>query len=346
MIVELRDGAAASSQLIGVGSMTTPSLELKTKVASSAVPVILDERAGVRLVVRRVSRHGVRPSCVVLPAGPWLTIVDFLCSRFPTVSREEWFARISRGEVTSDSGASVAATTAYAPQQKIHYYRRVANEPRIPLEARVLFQDEHIVVADKPHFLPVVPSGRFARETLLARLIEAIGIETLAPMHRIDRDTAGLVLFTVQPSTRDAYQRLFRERVVAKHYEAIAPFAANVVLPRMLQSRLIESDRFMQMREVSGAVNAETHLSLIERRGDLARYALRPLTGQKHQLRAQLSALGMPIVNDRIYPVLQPAESVDDWTRPLKLLAKRVTFIDPISGICRDFTSAQTLDWP
>ena len=281
----------------------------------------------------------------MLPPGSWRTILEFLQARFPAVSREQWCVRFARGEVTHENGEPVTADTAFVPQQRIYYYRSIENEPRIPFEARVLFQDEYIVVADKPHFLPVVPGGRFVRETLLARLTESLGIETLAPMHRIDRDTAGLVLFTVQPRTRDAYQRLFRERSVEKHYEAIAPFRAELMLPLTRKSRLVESAAFMQMREIDGEPNAETYVDRVEQRTNMARYALSPLTGQKHQLRVHMSALGIPIANDRIYPTLQPAAHDDDWRRPLKLLAKRIAFTDPFTNQRRTYESAQVLNW-
>ena len=293
----------------------------------------------------RPSKHGVRPSFVALPAGSWRTILEFLQARFPAVSPEQWSARIVSDEVTFENGTPVTAESPYAPQQKIYYYRSVENEPRVPFEARVLFRDEFIVVADKPHFLPVVPGGRFVRETLLARLTESLGIETLAPMHRIDRDTAGLVLFTVQPHTRDAYQRLFRERSVEKHYEAIAPYRADLALPLTRKSRLVESAAFMQMHEIEGEPNAETYVELVEQRSNMARYALSPLTGQKHQLRAHMSVLGIPIVNDLIYPTLRPAAPLDDWSRPLKLLAKQIAFTDPLTGESRVYESAQFLNW-
>jgi len=282
---------------------------------------------------------------VVLPAGSWHTVLEFLVSRFSAISEAQWAARMGRGEVTFEHGETVSPHTPYARGKKVFYYRSVDDEPRIPFEARVVYQDEFIVVADKPHFLPVVPSGRFVRETLLARLTLSLGIETLAPMHRIDRDTAGLVLFTVQSHTRDAYQRLFRERTVEKNYEAIAPFRAELELPVTRKSRLVEGSAFMQMREVAGEPNADTQVNLIEQRGTLARYALQPHTGQKHQLRAHLNALGIPIVNDRIYPTLMPADVEDDWASPLKLLAKSVAFTDPITSERRGFDSQQTLEW-
>ena len=293
-----------------------------------------------------LDRNGVSASVIATTTGDWLTFLDFLAQRFPAVDHEEWLTRINGGDVVDEHGATIAADTPYRPNSKLFYYRFVADEPSIPFEETVLFQDELIVVADKPHFLPVTPAGRYVQETLLVRLKRKLGIDTLAPMHRIDRDTAGLVLFTVQPHTRDAYQKLFRERRVEKTYEAIAPWQADLALPVIYRSRLVESDAFMQMQAVDGDANALTAIELMEIHGELARYKLRPLTGQKHQLRAHMAALEIAIVNDRIYPVLQPdAGTEQDWNLPLKLLAKAITFVDPISGAARSFESRQTLNF-
>ena len=162
--------------------------------------------------------------------------------------------------MTDALGAPVAAEAPFTPHSKLFYYRRLPPEPRIPFDEAVLFQDDLIVVADKPHFLPVTPSGRYLQETLLVRLKRKLGIDTLAPVHRIDRETAGLVLFTVQPATRGRYQALFRERTAEKRYEAIAPLLEG--LPLIHASRLEEGDSFMTMREVPGEPNAETHIEL------------------------------------------------------------------------------------
>ena len=295
------------------------------------------------------TRDGVSASCVVAPAGDWRTTLEFLSEYFPAISREEWIDRVARGDVTDEVGARIAPETTFTPHQKIFYYRSVANEPRIPFDETVIFQDDFIVVADKPHFLPVVPAGRFVQETVLVRLKRKLGIDTLAPAHRIDRDTAGLVLFIIQPKTRAAYHRLFSDHLIEKRYEAIAGFSAELSFPVTRRSRLAEGSAFMKMREIPGAPNAETHIVLLAQHGKLARYALRPVTGQKHQLRVHMNALGIPIVNDRIYPQLladDHIDSSDPFERPLQLLAKEIAFIDPLSGQARRFTSSRRLaDW-
>jgi tRNA pseudouridine32 synthase/23S rRNA pseudouridine746 synthase len=166
------------------------------------------------------------------------------------------------------------------------------------------------------------------------------------PLHRIDRDTAGLVLFSVQPATRDQYAALFRQRVVVKRYEAIAPLRADLLLPMRHRSRLEQSESFMQMREVAGTPNTETGIELLEVKESLARYRLSPVTGKKHQLRAHMAALGIPILNDRLYPLLVPAsDNEPDYSKPLQLLAKSLAFVDPLSGQQRQFESRQQLLW-
>jgi tRNA pseudouridine32 synthase / 23S rRNA pseudouridine746 synthase len=292
------------------------------------------------------SRNGVGPSSVALPPGSWRTIVDFLTQQFPSISRDTWLVRMQRGDVIDAQGVALSPDAAYQPNRKIFYYRDLPDEPVIPFEATVLYQDNCIVVADKPHFLPVTPAGRYVQQTLLVRLKRQLGIDTLAPMHRIDRDTAGLVLFTIQPRMRNLYQAMFRDRSVRKHYEAIAPYRSALKLPLVYRSRLKESDAFMKMCEVEGEPNTETEIALIETKGDFARYALHPVTGQKHQLRAHMAALGIPIVNDRIYPQLYPDEGAEqDYRQPLQLLAKSIRFTDPFSGQLREFSSRQHLQF-
>lgn len=294
------------------------------------------------------TKDGVGPSCIALPAEPWATIADFLIDRFPAVSRLEWIARMLRGDVVDIQGETLLPDAPYRAHARIYYYRSLPPEVHIPFDETVLYQDDHLVVVDKPHFLPVTPSGSYLQETLLVRLKRSLGIDTLSPAHRIDRETAGLVLFTIEPSMRDCYQALFRQRAVVKCYEAIAPWRAELSLPMVYRSRLVEGSSFMIMRETEGAPNAETAIAMLEVKGDFARYALQPVTGQKHQLRAHMNALGIPILNDQIYPHHFPrvADNVaPDFSKPLQLLAKSLAFIDPLSGRLRQFESRQQLQF-
>lgn len=291
------------------------------------------------------TRDGVGPSCVSLPEGAWGTIADFLVHRFPAQSRELWMQRMSSGEVVDEFGTPVTAQRRYQGHLRVYYYRSLQDEPRIPFDQVLLFQDRHLLVVDKPHFLPVVPSGGYLRETLLVRLKRSLGIDTLVPIHRIDRDTAGLVLFSVDPATRDRYHALFRKRLVTKTYEALAPWRDDLEFPLTRSTRIAPSAHFMQQHEVPGSANATTHIRLLRTNGHSAHYQLHPVTGHRHQLRVHMAALGLPIHGDRIYPQLTP-RGPPDYRRPLHLLAKSIAFADPLTGAPRHFDSPRELHLP
>ena len=288
------------------------------------------------------TKNGVGPSCVGLPAGNWRSITDFLVERFPAITREVWLERMAHQLVMDEFGGLVTPERPYPGPMRIYYYRAVDVEGRIPFEESVLYQDDHLVVADKPHFLPVTPSGHYLQETLLVRLKKRLGIDTLIPIHRIDRETAGLVLFSIKPDERNAYQALFRDHAVTKHYEAIAPWRLDLTWPITRKSRIIEDEPFFRQREVPGQPNSETHMDVIEKYGGLARYALSPVTGKKHQLRVHMNALGLPILNDRMYPPVAETPD-DDYSLALQLLAKSIAFTDPVTGQARHFQSQLTL---
>ncbi|MFC3551725.1 pseudouridine synthase [Lysobacter cavernae] len=285
---------------------------------------------------------GLAASRLQLPPGPWATVLEGLCAQFPAIGREQWRDRFARGRVLDARGAALAQDAPYRVGSQIHYYREVADEPSIPFAEWVVHVDDDLVVADKPHFLPVVPAGRFVRETLLARLVRTLGNPQLVPLHRIDRDTAGLVLFSANPVTRAAYQALFRERRIDKGYEALAPALPQQVFPLVRHSRIEPGEPFFRMHETPGEPNSETRIDAVARDDGIWRYALAPVTGRKHQLRVHLAALGAPILNDPFYPVLA-RQSADDYARPLKLLARSLVFIDPLSGEERRFESGFVL---
>lgn len=290
-------------------------------------------------------RDGVGPSCVALPAGHWPTIAEFLVQRFGAIPRTTWEARIEAGDVVDEHGTRVTAERPYQPRLRVYYYRALESEPVIPFDEQVLHRDAHLLVVDKPHFLPVTPVGKYVQQSLLVRLKRKLGLDHLAPLHRIDRETAGLVLFSVQPAGRGPYSALFAERAIHKRYEAIVPWRPGQALPAVRRSRLASDAHFMRMAEVAGEPNAETHFDLLEARDGWARLGLSPVTGRRHQLRVHCAALGMPIRNDAIYPALRP-EGSDDFDQPLQLLAREVAFVDPLSGAERRFTSRRSLAFP
>lgn len=283
-------------------------------------------------------------STLYLPPGNWPTVLDCLCTHFKAISREQWLDRIARGRVLDANGVPIDAGLAYKEGLRIHYFREVPNETPIPVVESILYADEHLVVADKPHFLPVTPAGEYVEQTLLRRLIRRLDNPDLVPLHRIDRHTAGLVLFSANRQTRSAYQSLFPTRRIEKRYEAIADALPGVDFPRVHKSRLVEGEPFFRMQEGPGVSNTETAIEVCERNGDLWRYGLSPVTGKKHQLRVHMAALGAAICNDPFYPqVLKDA--VDDYANPLKLLAQGLRFTDPVTGQQRAFQSEITLEW-
>jgi len=287
---------------------------------------------------------GVSASTVTLPAGSWNTVLDFLCDKFSSIPREIWLVRMQDGLVIDSNGKPLGAESAYQAHSIVHYYRALEKETPIPFEEHILFQDDYIIAVDKPHFLPVMPAGKYLQETLLVRLKRKTGIDALTPMHRLDRETAGVMIFIVKPETRGAYQSLFLNKRVQKKYQAIAPFNEKLVLPIIHKSRLQVSEHFMRMQEVAGAPNSETHIELIEQRNGLGRYTLTPITGKKHQLRVHMAALGMPIINDQIYPQYTAVE-IESFEKPLQLLASEIVFTDPILGCTRAFHSRRTLNF-
>jgi tRNA pseudouridine32 synthase/23S rRNA pseudouridine746 synthase len=271
-------------------------------------------------------------------------VLDFLVERMPGISREEWLERLSHQEVLDETGQPVSAAAGYRPYTKLFYYRHIDNEPALPNSAHILFEDAHLLVADKPHFMPVTPAGRYVQQSLLVQLKQLTGNDDLVPLHRIDRETAGLVLLGKRAQDRDAYHALFRNKHIRKIYHAVAAFDPEVSLPRIHTSRLEAGSPFFRMREVAGQANSETRIRLLKCEGQRALYQLEPVTGKRHQLRVHMLALGLPLQGDLFYPtVLRGPDDAEDFSQPLQLLAHSVIFTDPHTAQVRAFSSQLAL---
>jgi len=292
-----------------------------------------------------------------------------LCARFPTIQRERWLQRFDAGRVLNAIGQPIAPAQGLLGESHLLYFREVSDEPTLPFRAQIIFQDDHLVVADKPHFMPVTPGGQYVQQSLLVQLKQQLNLPELSPIHRIDRETAGLVMFSVRAQDRDAYQALFRLRQVEKTYEAIAGVPESSPLrlefPLTHKSMMVEDAQFFRMRELADdemqngePFNSETWMDCVERLDGLdsamqtitpstpalARYVLKPITGQRHQLRVHMNALGLPLVGDQFYPVVKrAADALDDFSSPLQLLAKTIAFNDPLTGTARTFESCRVL---
>jgi tRNA pseudouridine32 synthase/23S rRNA pseudouridine746 synthase len=298
-------------------------------------------------------RGGVSPSCLALPRvrhSPWPLLIDHLSERLPRISRAEWLARMHSGIVLGEEGQPLPPDTPYVGGSRVYYWRELPHEDPVPFDAQVLFEDEHLVVADKPHFLPVTPGGRYVRETLLVRLKAQLGLPDLSPLHRIDRETAGLVLLCKRPQDRDAYQSLFRNRRVDKVYEAVAPWREGLAFPLTRRSHILEDEQaFYRMREALPQEdlppNSETRIECLLREGNRALYRLHPVSGKRHQLRVHMHALGLAIEGDQFYPVVQRGpDAREDYARPLQLLARALLFRDPVTDRLRHWTSLRQLN--
>ncbi|MFC3964519.1 RluA family pseudouridine synthase [Nocardia jiangsuensis] len=287
-------------------------------------------------------RHGLDPARLRLPEeGAWATLREHLVQRLPRVPAERIDEMLAAGAIV-DLDGPVAPDAPYVPGGAVWFHRDLPDETPVPFDITVVHRDDDILVVDKPHFLATIPRGRHILESALVRLRRDLDLPELIPAHRLDRATAGLVLFVVNPVRRGAYQTLFHRREVFKEYEAVARYDKELALPRTVTSRIVKEKHIVPAFEVPGEPNSLTEVELLEHRDGLGRYRLRPHTGRTHQLRLHMHGLGVPILGDDFYPELTD-KPIDDFTRPLQLLAARLGFIDPVSGVEREFRTTRRL---
>lgn len=294
-------------------------------------------------------RHGLDAAWLRTPdndparPAPWPTMRDFLSGRLPAAAPVEEMLRA--GEFVDKAGHPWTGDEPCRPNAFVWFHRERAPEPPVPFDVEVLAADERVVVVDKPHFLATTPRGTHVTESVLVRLRESLGLPDLAAAHRLDRLTAGVLVLTKERRYRAAYAGVFQTGDVHKTYEALAPFDPALEFPLRVANRIEKRRGSLQAQVVDGEPNAETLVELVETRGRYGRYRLTPRTGKTHQLRVQLAALGLPIVGDPLYPAVLDVEA-DDFSTPLQLVARRLSFTDPIDQLLRDNESRFTLQWP
>ncbi|WP_072687109.1 pseudouridine synthase [Rhodococcus marinonascens] len=290
-------------------------------------------------------RNGLNPTRLRMPdVGTWPTVLEYLVARFPhdEIRLRE---KVAKREVVDEHGLPITESTPFAHRRFVYLYRDPPVENRVPFEIEILHRDENLVIIDKPHFLASTPRGAYVAESALVRLRRDLDLPELTPAHRLDRLTAGVLIFTVRREVRRDYQSLFDQRRVTKEYEAVARYDPDLVLPTTIRSRIVKERGVLKAYEVDGPANSESRIELVEVRGDSARYRLLPHTGKTHQLRVHMSSLGIPIFGDNFYPDFYDV-AAEDYSVPLRLLARSAEFLDPRSGALRRFVSKRSLDWP
>jgi tRNA pseudouridine32 synthase/23S rRNA pseudouridine746 synthase len=290
--------------------------------------------------VQRTIGVSVPVSRLYLPKleSPPATILDHLIAHFPQIPAEAWRSRVARDLVTVSDGSTVREDSPYCHGLVVLYQKEVPLEPALSEEEVIVYQDEHILVVDKPHGMVVTPAGDHLERSLLVRLQRRTGLTTLAPMHRLDRDTAGILLFAIDPRARGSYHRLFAERLIQREYVA----AARVIEPALqtrwrVKNRIAAGTPWFRQEIVEGPPNAITNIELVEAHDGAGLFLLQPETGRKHQLRLHMASIGFPILGDTLY------RPNDHAGLPLQLLARRLEFIDPTTGAPRSFSSVRQL---
>jgi tRNA pseudouridine32 synthase/23S rRNA pseudouridine746 synthase len=273
--------------------------------------------------------------------SPPATILDHLIVHFPNVNAGTWRDRVALGSITRDDGSTIQADTPYRHGITIHYQREAADEPPCSAAESILYQNNEILVADKPHGMPVTPAGGYVERSLLFRLQKVTGLTDLSPVHRLDRETAGIVLFSINPGNRGRYHQLFDKQAVEREYFAVAhPPRTHAQKHWLIENRIGGGTPWFVQQIVEGLPNAKTVIELLEVHADTGLFRLTPKTGKKHQLRVHMASIGAPIVGDPFYPRVREKQEGEP---PLQLLAYRLAFHDPVSGERHSFTSAQSL---
>jgi tRNA pseudouridine32 synthase/23S rRNA pseudouridine746 synthase len=266
---------------------------------------------------------------------------DWLADRLPAYV--DVADMLDRECFVDEGGRPVRAEDPFAPHQFVWFHRDLRDEPEVTAPIHVVHRDERLVVVDKPAFLSSIPRGRHVMQSVVVRLRAQLDLPELSPLHRLDRVTSGLLMLATEARWRGPYQTLFEHRAVDKTYWALAPLRDDLAFPTVVRNHIRKERGSWQASVVPGEpVNAETLVELESEVDGRGVYRLTPRTGRTHQLRVHMLGLGIPIVDDPLYPEVQDVE-VDDFSHPLQLLAGEVGFTDPVDGSRRQFVSVRRI---
>jgi tRNA pseudouridine32 synthase/23S rRNA pseudouridine746 synthase len=268
-------------------------------------------------------------------------VVEEFRSRFGPAAA----AKVTAGEVVDADGSVLDDDSVMPPGSHVYFYRELADEVPVPFDVPVLYRGDDIVVVDKPHFLATMPRGRHVAQTALVRLRRELGLPELSPAHRLDRLTAGVLVFTARREVRGRYQSLLSAGLVRKTYLARSSGQPPAELPRIVRSRIVKRRGCLQAHTEPGEPNAETLVEASPASGRCPHsglFRLTPRTGRTHQLRVHMASLGIPINGDPLYPNVIDVPA-DDFSTPLQLLAHTIEFDDPLTGLPRRFVTRRTL---
>lgn len=291
-------------------------------------------------------RGGINATPVTLPDEPWETITQWAAHRFGADGE----LAVTRGDLFYDFARPVTPTDPYRRGVRVWIFRPVPDEPDEPIMFDVVARTDNYIVIDKPHDLATIPRGSHVARTVTVAARRQFANDDLVPAHRLDAETAGLVLLTTHPEARGPYQKLFERREVSKRYQAVAPVVDGFTGWTRVELRLERGRVPLVTDVVAGEPNAVTDMRIArvlnttdEAGRPLALWEMKPLTGKTHQLRVTLNYLGAPIVGDPLYPRLLTFAEMDERDYPLQLHACELGFTDPLTCEELSFVSRREL---
>lgn len=232
-----------------------------------------------------------------------LRLDRFIQSRIPRLSR-------TRAQEIVKSCAYRADGLLRRPSERVRYgetvrlFRPPFEEPEVPLHFGVLFEDESVLAIDKPAGLPVHPSATYHHNTLTALLRQRFGNDPPRIAHRLDRETSGLLICGRTPDSERTLKLGFENRKVTKRYLAIVrgrmpEDEGRIALP--MDNAKEGLHILMEVVPEGEGSPSVTEYRVVARTDEATLVSLAPQTGRQHQLRVHLSAIGFPIIGDKLY---------------------------------------------